>query len=180
MTAFDYVLDIVLILLVALQLRPSRFGARAILLPLATVGTAAAVFLRSFPTTGGDLPLVIALTAVGAALGVASGLTTRVWRDASRGVLVQAGFAAAALWLVGMVGRAVFQFWADGAGQAEIGKLSMQWHISGAAPWVAALVLMALAEVIARIAVLSVRAARARRAASAPAPTAAARATVAI
>jgi hypothetical protein len=158
MTIFDWVLDTALILLVILQMRATRFDFRAVALPLALAGIVGAFYLRAFPTAGGGLMLVLALTVTGAALGTASGLTTRVWRDADRHVLVQASASAAALWLVGMVGRAGFQFWADGPGSRQIGELSVQWHIASAAPWIAGLVLMALAQVVARVIVLLVRA----------------------
>ena len=164
MTVFDYALDAALILLVVLQLRTGRFGFRAVGLPLVIAGIVGAMYLRSFPTGGGDVPLIATLTAVGAAIGIASGLTARVWRDSARGVLVKASILSAALWLVGMVGRAAFQLWADGSGQQEIGRLSMQWHLTGAAPWVDGLVLMALAQVVTRVVVLTVRARLARTA----------------
>jgi hypothetical protein len=93
-------------------------GFRAVALPLLVAGIVGAFYLRGFPTGGGSLTLVLALAVTGAVLGTASGLTSRVW-DANRHVLVQASASAAALWLVGMVGRACFQFWADGPGSRQ-------------------------------------------------------------
>jgi len=162
MTVSDYALDAALILLVVLQLRPSRFGFRSVGLPLVIAGIVGVAYLRSFPTAGGDFPLIAALTLIGAAIGVASGLTSRVWRDGARGVLVRASILSAVLWLIGMAGRAAFQIWADGSGQSEIARLSMSWHITSAQPWIDALVLMALAQVVSRVVVLAVRAGRAR------------------
>lgn len=167
MNAFDYVLDILLVLLVVLQLRPTRFGIRAIALPLVIAGVVGAFYLRGFPLGGNDLALITALTVVGAVIGVASGATTRVWVDALRGLMVRASAAAAVLWIVGMGGRALFQFWADGSGGHAVATFSMNNQITGAAPWVTALVLMALAQVVARTVVLCIRAgalARSRRA----------------
>ncbi|HEY5223644.1 MAG TPA: hypothetical protein VIJ18_11440 [Microbacteriaceae bacterium] len=162
MNLLDYVIDALLILLVVLQLRPTRFGARAILLPLILAAAVGAFYLRAIPTQGNDLALIVVLTLIGAALGLASGLATRVWRDDQRGVLVQAGLPAAALWILGMGARAVFQIWADGSGGDAIARFSMANEISGAATWVAALVLMALAQVVARVGTLLLRAGRMR------------------
>jgi len=164
MNFFDYLLDALLILLVVLQLRPRRFGVRAIALPLVLAGVVAAFYLRGFPTEGNDATLIAVLTLVGAAIGAASGATTRIWHDAKRGILVRAGAAAAALWILGMAGRAFFQYWADGSGSEAIATFSMHNQITGAEPWVTGLVLMALAQVIVRTVVLCVRAARVRTA----------------
>jgi len=163
MNFFDYSLDALLILLVLLQLRPTRFGARAILLPLALAGAVGVFYLRGFPTQGNDLTLILTLTLIGAAIGAASGAATRMWADAQRGILVQAGAVAAVLWILGMGSRALFQFWADGSGSDAVAAFSVQHGITGAEPWVTGLVLMALAQVIVRTIVLSARARGVRR-----------------
>lgn len=162
MTPFDYLLDAVLILLVVLQLRPTRFGPRTILLPLVIAGVVGGSYLRGIPTQGNDLGLIAVLTGVGVVLGIASGLTTRVWHD-GRTVMLRAGFASAAIWVIGMAGRAVFQIWVDGSGATQVAKFSYHHDITSSDAWVAALVLMALGQVVARVAVISTRASLAAR-----------------
>lgn len=168
MSAFDYLLDAVLILLVVLQLRGQRFGLRTVLLPLAVAGVVGASYLRGLPTAGNDLAFIAMLTAVGAALGLASGFTTRVWHD-GRAVMVRASVASAVIWVVGMAGRAAFQIWVNGAGSHAVGEFSYHHDLTNAATWVDALVLMALAQVVVRVAVIAGRAALASRSIRRPA-----------
>jgi len=162
MSVFDYVLDAVLILLVVLQLRGNRFGPRTVLLPLLVAGVVGGSYLRGLPTGGDDLAFIAVLTAAGALLGLASGVTTRVWHD-GRAVMVRAGVASAAIWVIGMAGRAVFQIWVNGSGATAVAQFSYHHSITSSAAWVDALVLMALAQVVVRVAVISGRAALAAR-----------------
>ena len=70
------------------------------------------------------------------------------------------------MWVAGVGGRMVFVFAAThGAGPA-IGRFSIAHHITGQAAWVAALVMMALADVLTRLAVVYLRG---RRLAATPA-----------
>jgi hypothetical protein len=70
------------------------------------------------------------------------------------------------MWVAGVGGRMAFMFAATyGAGPA-IGRSSIAHHITGSNAWVAALVMMALADVLTRLAVVWLRG---RRLAAAPA-----------
>lgn len=160
MTFSDYLLDSALILIVFRQLRESRLDLRAILLPLGIVAFVAHSYLHTIPTTGADVPLVIGLTLVGVVLGAASGLATRVRTDGGRYPLVKAGAISAALWVLGMGSRMAFAIWASHGGGASLYRFSEQHHLS-IQVWTAALILMALGEVVTRVGVLYLRGQRA-------------------
>ena len=67
------------------------------------------------------------------------------------------------MWVAGVGGRMAFVFAAThGAGPA-IGRFSVAHHITGSAAWVAALVMMALADVLTRLAVVWLRGRRLSR-----------------
>jgi len=158
LSATDYIINAILVLLVVRQLRESKLGIVSLVLPVVLVGAAAAYYLRSIPTAGNDLTLDLTLGAVGAVLGVACGLTTHYRRDAGGAVLVRAGVAAAILWVVGIGSRIAFAQYSEHGGAAAIGRFSIAHDITSAQAWVAALVLMALAEVIARLVTIRLRA----------------------
>ncbi len=157
MNATDYILDSVLVLLVLRQIKVGRFDRRALLLPLIIVGVVAQSYLHSIPTNGNDLVLIAALTGLGALLGSLSGITTRVWSDGGPYALVQAGPAAAALWVLGMGSRFAFIFYYTHFGSDAVANFSAAHDITGPAAWTAALVLMALAEVLTRTGLLFIR-----------------------
>jgi hypothetical protein len=59
MTFSDYLIDISLIGIVLLQIRGRRLTPRELLLPVGIVAYVAYTYLRSIPTSGNDLVLVI-------------------------------------------------------------------------------------------------------------------------
>lgn len=158
MTFTDYAISAALVLLVIPQVRGVRLSLRSLVLPLVAVAAAAAHYLKSVPTAGNDVALDIALGAVGLALGVLCGLGTRITRDAQGHQVAKAGFAAAALWILGMIARNAFVYEAEHGGAHAITDFSRTHLITGAAAWTAALLLMALVQVVARTAVLRVKA----------------------
>jgi hypothetical protein len=158
MTLTDYVLDIALIAVVVFQVRGRRLTARSLLLPVAIVVYAAARFLHSVPTTGNDVAFAAVCTAAGIALGTGAGLATRVTRGADGLPYARAGVVAAALWVVGVGCRLAFQLYATHGGGPAIARFSAAHHLTLPGAWVAAIILMALAEALARTAVLAVRA----------------------
>ncbi len=156
MSPVDYVIDILLIALVLRQIRRQPLTAGSIILPAVLIIAAGLNYLRPFRIGGSDLALIVLLTAVGTALGMLSGLATRVWRD--NGVIMsQAGVAAALLWIVGMAGRFGFAYYSTHGGRNEVAQFSIAHHITGDAVWMTALVLMAFGEVLARVLVLQIR-----------------------
>ncbi|MFE7316513.1 hypothetical protein ACFU7T_25980 [Streptomyces sp. NPDC057555] len=159
MNIIDYCVSGILVLLVVRQVRGSRLDLINLVLPVVLVSATALYYLRSVPTAGNDLVLDLVMAGSGAALGVLCGLTTRLRRKAD-GIYAKAGFTAAALWVFGMAFRTVFAFVADhGAGDA-IADFSRTHGISSSQAWVAAFVLMALAQVVARLVAIRYRAYR--------------------
>ena len=90
MNLSDYVIDLLLIALVLRQIRRQTLTPGSIILPTVLIIVAGLNYLRPFRLGGNDAALIVLLTAVGTALGLLSGLATRVWRE--NGVIMcQAG-----------------------------------------------------------------------------------------
>jgi hypothetical protein len=158
--ATGYIINAILVLLVVRQIRESRLDLISLVLPVVLVAGAAAYYLRTVPTSGNDITLDLTLAAAGAALGGLCALATRLRRGSDGIALARAGALAAVLWVVGVGARMGFAFSSDhGAGPA-IARFSVAHQITGTDAWVAALVMMALAEVSARLVVLRLRARR--------------------
>ncbi|MFB7234322.1 MULTISPECIES: hypothetical protein [unclassified Streptomyces] len=157
MTATEWITDAALILVVFRQLREGRLDRKTFLLPLAIVAFVAYSYLDTIPTGGNDLVLIAALMAIGAVLGIAGGVYTRI-RALDGQLLIKAGAVSAILWVVGMGARMGFQVWVEHAGGADdVARFSLTHHITGQQAWVAAFVLMALTEVVTRVATIYVR-----------------------
>ncbi len=157
MTTSDWIIDIALILIVLRQVREARIDRRFVLIPAGIVAWVAHSYLHDIPTTGNDVALIAVFVAVGLALGIAGGLTTRV--RAENGVAyVKAGLVPAGLWVLSMSGRLAFILWiTHSAGEAALARFSVAHQITGQNAWTVALVLMALGEVISRVGILLVR-----------------------
>jgi hypothetical protein len=168
MNATDYLINAALVLLVLRQVRETRLTWQILLLPVLIVIGAACYYLRSVPTAGNDIVLDLTLAAVGATLGGLCALATRLRRGADGVPLVRAGWVAAILWVAGIGARLGFAYaTGHGAGPA-IGRFSVAHSITSVDAWVAALFLMALAEVVTRLAVLWIRSRRLPAATAAP------------
>jgi hypothetical protein len=156
MNTIGYIINSVLVLLVLRQIREHRLDRRSLVLPLVLVAVAAANFLHTIPTAGNDLELELGLVALGASMGLLCGLTTHLRLDGST-PLGRAGFAAASLWIAGCGARLAFAYGAGHGLGPSLARFSIHHSITGAPAWVAALVLMALADVTARTLVLHTR-----------------------
>jgi hypothetical protein len=156
--ATGYIISSVLVLLVLRQIRWTRLGLLQLVLPVLLVAGAAAYYLRSIPTAGNDLALEITLAATGAVLGALCAFATKMRRGPDGAALARAGWIAAILWIVGIGARMVFAYASDHGSGPAIVRFSAAHSITSGSAWVAALVLMALAEVIARLAILRLRA----------------------
>lgn len=178
MSTTDYLIDFILIALVIWQIRGSRLDLRTAIRPVVLVGAAAVYYLRGFPAAGNDVLLYVILGAFGLILGVACGATTRVWRAGDGFAYAKAGVFAAAFWIIGIGSRLAFEEFATRGGGADVVSFSAAHDITSQNAWVAGLVLMALAEVIARLATIRVRGARTRE--TGPALHAPRRATAAV
>ena len=157
MTLTDYVIDIALIALVIRQVRDRRMDLRSLLLPVVLVAAACALYLKALPTAGNDLLLDLALGGAGAVLGVATALTTRVWRADDGYAHSKAGVTAAILWVLGVGSRFAYEEYATHGGAPAIARFSLQHNITSTQAWVTAVLLMALAEVLFRLGVLRIK-----------------------
>ncbi|MFG3162195.1 hypothetical protein ACGFY8_20290 [Streptomyces sp. NPDC048232] len=168
MTTTEWITDIVLVLVVFRQLREGRLDRKTFLIPLGIVAFVAYSYLDSVPTAGNDLVLIAALTAVGAALGVAGGVYTRI-RALDGHLMIKAGAVSAILWVLGMGARMGFQVWVEhGGGTDDVARFSVAHHITSDQAWVTAFVMMAVTEVVTRVATIYLRS-RARARAVSPA-----------
>ncbi|MGW2960669.1 hypothetical protein ACWDGI_19575 [Streptomyces sp. NPDC001220] len=157
MTISDWIIDVALILVVIRQLREERLTAFRLLLPLGLITWVATSYLHDIPTAGNDLSLIAAFAGIGIACGVAGGLLTRV-RFADGHVRVKATLGAAALWVLSMGFRLGFAIWTSHpSGETRTAHFSATHDITGGQAWVAALVLMAVSEVVIRLGVIVVR-----------------------
>ena len=163
MTTTDWLVDIALVLIVFRQLREVRVSLHFVLLPLGIVGLVVHNYLNAIPTAGHDLVLIGSLVTIGAILGIAGGVFTRVRFDGQH-ALVKAGAISATLWVVGMGARMGFQLWSQNGGGPAIERFSVVHQITSSDAWVAAFVLMALTEVGTRMATILFRAYLAHRA----------------
>ena len=159
MTTTEYLLNAALVLVVLRQLRGKRLVGSAIYVPLAICAYVGFTYLRSIPTSGNDLVLVVVGAAAGLTLGTLCGLSTLVYPDHDGIPFARATGAAAALWVLGIGSRIAFTLYAQHGGGPAIEHFSLAHALSKDA-WVAGFVLMAILEAVSRTAVLLVRARR--------------------
>jgi len=160
MNATDYVINALIVLLVLRQIRETRLSLTILVLPLVAVAGVAAYYLHSIPTAGHDVLLDVALAAAGVALGTLCALATRMRRGADGVARVKAGWLAAILWVAGVGARMAFGYAAGHGAWPAIARFSAAHHITSGNAWVAALVMMGLAEAASRLAVMWFRASR--------------------
>nr|WP_237555180.1 hypothetical protein [Streptomyces sp. SID4948] len=140
------------------QIRGTRQTLHNALFPVVAVVAAAAYYLTSFPTQGHDVGLDVIGVVAGAVLGVACGAATRLSRASDGVAVAKAGVLAAGLWIVGMASRTGFEYWATHSGSHAVARFSRDNLITGSDAWTTGLLLMALAQVLCRLAVVRVRA----------------------
>jgi hypothetical protein len=150
-----YILTAALVLVVVRQLRGRKLAGPSLYAPLAIVAYVTAEYLRGIPTSGNDLELALLGATAGVALGSLCGLHTIVYTNRGIPYARATGFAAA-LWILGVGARLAFSLYAQHGGGRAIAHFSVAHSLTMQA-WVAALVLMALAEVVSRTAVLIFR-----------------------
>jgi hypothetical protein len=171
MTFSDYLLNGILVGLVLLQIRGRKLSLHMLLLPVGLVIYFGHTYLHAFPTAGNDLWLTLGGPAIGLALGLGAGLSTKITRGKNGVLRARAGFLAAGLWILGTGSRMAFEIYASHGGGASIERFSVSHDITTAAAWTTGLVLMALAEVLSRTGALAWKAyGRKGVAAGAPAP----------
>ena len=155
MTTTDYILNAAFVLLVLRQAWERELDRRSVIVPLVLMFFVGSQYLRSVPTAGNDLALIGTLAATGLALGVAGGLATQV-RRGDGVALARVGWIAGGLLVLGIGARMAFAFAVGHGLEATVRTFSID-HGIGAAAWPVALVVMALAEVAARLAIVQAR-----------------------
>ena len=165
-----YLVNSALILMVLRQVREHPLDLRSMAGPVIAVGVAAVMFLHSIPTGGNDLLLEVAGVLAGAAFGACGGLATKLRLGPDGRAYGRAGWLAAGLWVGGVGGRLAFAVAASNGAGPAIARFSTAYHITSASAWVAALIMMALADVLTRLAVIYLRG---RALTAGPAPAAA-------
>jgi hypothetical protein len=155
MTTSEYLLNAAFVLLVLRQARERELDRRSVIVPLVLMFFVGAQYLHTLPSAGNDLLLISALAAVGLALGLVGGFATHV-RPGNGVALARVGWIAGALLVAGIGSRMAFAF-AVGHGLEPAVRSFSVAHQIGATAWPVALVMMALIEVGARIAVVQAR-----------------------
>ena len=152
-----YVINAILVLMVVRQIREHPLDLRSLAIPVLAVGAAAVLFLHSVPLGGNDVELELACVLAGAAMGAIGGHATHLRRGPDGRPLGRAGWLAAGMWVGGVGARLAFAVAANNGAGPAIAHFSIAHHITGSTAWVAALVMMALADVLTRLAVIYLR-----------------------
>ena len=152
-----YVINAILVLMVIRQIREYPLDLRSLAVPVLAVGCAAVLFLHSVPAGGNDIALELACVLAGAAMGAVGGLTTRLRLGADGRPLGRAGWVAASMWVGGVGARLAFAVAASNGAGPAIARFSITHQITGSTAWMAALVMMALADVLTRLVVIYLR-----------------------
>ncbi|MGA3218408.1 MAG: hypothetical protein ABSE77_04910 [Acidimicrobiales bacterium] len=159
MTITDYLMNIALVGLVVLQVRGHKITVVRLVVPIAMTLWAASQFLSTIPTAGNDPLLEAALLGAGSVLGLLAGFATSV-RRVGETAFAKAGVTAAVLWVLGIGARMAFSIWVSNGGRPAVERFSALHHITSGEAWVAAFILMALAEVASRTGALYIKAVR--------------------
>jgi len=153
MNTTQWILNIGILAVMLSQFGEHVASRRRLVLPLAIAAVVAVNVVPGVPTAGNDVALAAVGALAGALMGLAAAALMRVrTRDDGR-VTVTAGWGYAALWTAVIGGRMAFALWASGPGGRTVGTFSMAHHIT-AEGWVAFFVLMALAMIVVRTAVI--------------------------
>jgi hypothetical protein len=165
-----YVINAILILMVIRQIREHPLDLRSLAIPVLAVGAAAVLFLHSVPLGGHDIALEAACVLTGAFMGAIGGFATYLRRGPDGRPLGRAGVLAASMWIGGVGARLAFAIAANNGAGPAIARFSIANHITGSPAWIAALIMMALADVLTRLVIIYLRGRR--LSATAPAPVA--------
>ena len=149
-----YVINAILVLMVIRQIREHPLDLRSLAGPVLAVGAAAVLFLHSVPVAGHDFVLELLCVAAGATMGAVSGLSTKLRRGSDGRAFGRAGWLSASLWITGVGARMAFAIIASNGAGPAIARFSVAHQITGSAAWVAALIMMALADVLTRLVVI--------------------------
>ena len=150
MSGSDYVINLLLVASVLRQLRGRRLTWLGLGWPLALVVWAAFTYLHATSTDGNNAALIVLGAVVGTLLGALCGRLSRVYSDPQHRIMVRATGPAALLWVIGTGCRFAFALYAEHGGFPAIEAFDTAHRITSTQTWATCLILMALAEVLAR------------------------------
>ena len=145
---------------VLLQFGDHRLALWRLISPVAIVAFVGVKYLTGFPTAGTDLIFELSGAAIGIITGLVAAVLMGVGRDTRGNVIVSAGIAYAAFWIVVFGARIAFAYAATNSANfaRQLGIFSYQHGITGAAAWTAFFILQAILMVGVRTAVVAGRA----------------------
>jgi hypothetical protein len=143
------------LVLIVSQVRTRPFGLRMLAVPVGVACWLGYGYVYGAPTISNDLYLYLIAGAVGAGVGLLGGTLTEVQREPIGGTLLVRGSWIYAGLLVALLGaRLAFAWAANNAWRSQIVQFCIDHQITGQTPIVAALMLMIVATILARTAVL--------------------------
>ncbi len=155
MSTLDYILGLAALALVLWNMRRHELTNRRLRRPVIIAGIVCVAFLHGVPTAGADAVLVALGLGLGATCGAISALATRVERDRASGAVIAAATPlAVGLTAFAFLGRLGFAAAATNGLGPSIARFSSDVGIHSAQAWVAALVLMATADLVTRSVIL--------------------------
>lgn len=153
MSTTDYLLAAGTLALVFWNMRPHALTGRRLRRPLIVAAIVCMTFLHGVPTAGADGALVLLGVLTGAACGIAGALATRLELHDGEVIAAATPFAYAVTGLA-FGGRLAFAIAATNGLGPAIGRFSQSVGIHSQQAWVAALVLMAVSDLVVRALVL--------------------------
>jgi hypothetical protein len=155
MSTSGYIIGVAALVLVLWNMRRHELTDRRLRRPLIIAVVVCLSFLHAVPTAGADGALVAVGLLVGVACGAVSASATSVERDPHNGqVIAAASPLAVTVTGVAFAARMGFAVAATSGLGPSIGRFSAQIGVHSPQAWVAALVLMAAADLVTRAAVL--------------------------
>jgi len=155
MSTFDYILGVGALVLILWNMRRHELTDRRLRRPVIIAAVVSISFLHAIPIGGADGVLVGLGVLVGISCGTISGLATRVERDAASGAVISVATPLAVAVTAGaFISRMGFAVAATNGLGPAIGRFSSQVGVDSAQAWIAALVLMAAADLVVRALIL--------------------------
>jgi hypothetical protein len=154
MSTIDYILGAAALALVLWNMRRHELTDRRLRRPLIIAAAIGIAFLHGVPTTGADGVLVALGVLVGIGCGMTGGLATRLDRDDAGATIATATPLAVTVTVLAFAGRLGFAFAATHGLGPAIARFSSEVGVHSQQAWVAALVLMAVADLAVRALIL--------------------------
>jgi hypothetical protein len=154
MTTIDYLIGFAALAFVLWNMRRKELTDRQLLRPLIIAAVVCVEFLHGVPTTGAAGALVAAGVLIGVGCGAVAALATRLENDGAGRVMAVATPVAIGVTTAAFGARMAFAVAATNGLGPAIGRFSASIGVHSAQAWVAALVLMAAADLVTRAAIL--------------------------